>query len=332
MKLLVLGGTVFLGRHVVEAALAHGHDVTLFNRGQHNPELFPEAEKLRGDRDGDMEALNGRAWDAVVDTCGYVPRLVRRSAQRLADVAGHYTFISSISVYADFSRPQRDENAPLGTLEDESVEEVTNQTYGPLKVLCEGEAQRAFPGRALIIRPGLIVGPHDPSDRFTYWPVRAARGGEALVPGIPEQRVECIDVRDLAEWNVQMIEAGKTGVYNATGPAEPLTMQGLLDACNLAGGAETRFTYVPAEFLKAHDTDPNRVNTWCIPEEEVAFRYIFDIDCSRAKADGLPCRPLLDTVRDTLNWHRQRPADTPLKVGLEAEREKELLEAWKSKR
>lgn len=213
-------------------------------------------------------------------------------------------------------------------LEDESVEQVSNETYGPLKALCEAEVERAFTGRALVIRPGLIVGPHDPTDRFTYWPARAARSGEALVPGVPEQRVEFIDARDLALWNLRMVEAGKTGVYNATGPGAPLTMNNLLDVCMIAQGSEMRATYVPAEFLQAHDTDPNRVNTWCIPDEAVQFRHIFDIDCSRAIAAGLTYRPLIDTVRDTLVWHLQRPADTVMRVGLEPDKEQELLAAW----
>ena len=189
MNLLILGGTVFLGRHLVEAALARGHAVTLFNRGQHNPDLFPEVERLRGDRDGDLQALEGRRWDAVVDTCGYVPRVVRASAEMLAPNVDHYTFISSISVYADTSKPGIDEQAPVGTLDDPTTEEVTGESYGPLKALCEQAAEAAMPGRVLNIRPGLIVGPHDPTDRFTYWVRRVAEGGEVLAPGNPHAPV-----------------------------------------------------------------------------------------------------------------------------------------------
>ena len=199
MKLLILGGTVFLGRHLVEAAQARGHQLTLFNRGQHNPELFAGVEKLRGDRSGDLSALRGRRWDAVIDTCGYIPRIVRASAELLADAVDHYTFVSSLSVYADTSRPGIDESAPVGQLADETVEDITGETYGPLKALCEQAAGRALPGRVLTVRPGLIVGPHDPTDRFTYWPVRVARGGALLAPGRPERRVAFVDVRDLAE-------------------------------------------------------------------------------------------------------------------------------------
>lgn len=209
MKILVLGGTRFLGRHIVEAALAGGHDITLFNRGQNNPDLFPEVEKLRGNRDGDLSALQGRQWDAVIDTCGFVPRIVQASAALLADSVRHYTFISSISVYADFSKPAMNENAPVGTMQDESIEEITAETYGPLKALCERTAEKAMPGRVLHIRPGYIVGPFDPTDRFTYWPRRVATGGEMLAPGRPDSQIQFVDVRDLANWIIRMVETGK---------------------------------------------------------------------------------------------------------------------------
>lgn len=216
MKILVLGGTRFLGRHIVEAALAGGHDITLFNRGQNNPDLFPEVEKLRGNRDGDLSALQGRQWDAVIDTCGFVPRIVQASAALLADSVRHYTFISSISVYADFSKPAMNENAPVGTMQDESIEEITAETYGPLKALCERTAEKAMPGRVLHIRPGYIVGPFDPTDRFTYWPRRVATGGEMLAPGRPDSQIQFVDVRDLANWIIRMVETNRTGVFNAT--------------------------------------------------------------------------------------------------------------------
>ena len=190
MRILILGGTVFLGRALVEAALARGHHLTLFNRGKSNPDLFLRVEQLHGDRATDLHPLQGRHWDAVIDTCGYVPRIVRLSAEGLAPAAGHYTFISSLSVYADTSQPGVDESAPVGTLQDETVEQVTGETYGPLKALCERAVEQSMPGRALVIRPGLIVGPYDPTDRFTYWPVRVARGGDVLAG---EMRVELAD-------------------------------------------------------------------------------------------------------------------------------------------
>jgi nucleoside-diphosphate-sugar epimerase len=208
MRLLILGGTAFLGRALVDDALGRGHELTLFNRGKTNPELYPEVERLQGDRDGDLTVLQGKTWDAVIDTSGYVPRVVGQSAELLADAVGHYTFISSISAYADFSQPGADENAAVGKLEDESVEEIDGDTYGPLKVLCEEVVEKRLPGRTLIIRPGLIIGPHDPTDRFTYWPCRVERGGEVLAPGKPEKSVQFIDARDLAAWNLDMVEGG----------------------------------------------------------------------------------------------------------------------------
>src|SRR5688572_29497367 len=197
MRLLVLGGTKFLGRAVVEAAVARGHEPTLFHRGLTNPGLFPDLEHLRGDRDGGLAALQGRTWDAVIDPSGYVPRIVRASAELLADAVEHYTFISSISVYPSFPTPGMDESSPVGTLEDPTVEDVPAH-YGPLKALCEQAAEAAMPGRVFHVRAGLIVGPNDPSDRFTYWPVRVAKGGDVLAPGSPERPVQIIDVRDLA--------------------------------------------------------------------------------------------------------------------------------------
>ncbi|HZO86929.1 MAG TPA: NAD-dependent epimerase/dehydratase family protein [Chthonomonadaceae bacterium] len=325
MNLLILGGTVFVGRHLVEAALARGHTVTLFNRSQHNPELFPEVEKLRGDRDGDLGALQGRHWDAVLDTCGYVPRIVRASAELLADAVPHYTFISSISVYKDLSIPGMDENAPVGTLEDETTEEITAETYGPLKVLCEQAAEEAMPGRVLTIRPGLIVGPHDPTDRFTYWPHRVAQGGEVLAPGRPEQTVQFIDARDLAEWNIRLIEAGQTGVYNATGPDYPLTMGRLLDECKAVGGSDARFTWASQEFLQQEGVQPwTELPLW-VPEEPDMAGFNA-VNCDKAIAAGLTFRPLSDTIRDTLAWDATRPADREWRAGLKPERERELLE------
>lgn len=328
MKLLVIGGTIFLGRHLVETALARGHEVTLFNRGQHNAHLFPGVEKLRGNRDGDLGALAGRTWDAVIDTCGYVPRVTRQSAEALADSAGSYTFISSISVYAAFDRPHMGENGPLGTLADPSTEQITGETYGPLKVLCEQTIEQALPGRALIIRPGLIVGPHDPTDRFTYWPARIARGGSVLVSGTPDQRLEYIDVRDLAEWNIRLIEDGKVGIYNATGPGEAVTMEMLLDVGRSVSGSNADYVYVPADFLKARDVEPNSVNFFYLAEEETAFKYIFDMDCGKAIGDGLVFRSLESTIRDTLDWSSSRQADYVWRAGLTAEKEQELLDAW----
>ena len=331
MDLLVLGGTVFLGRHVVEGALARGHTVTLFNRGRRNPDLFPEVEKLRGDRAGDLTSLAGRRWDAVIDTSGYVPRHVRASAALLADQVEHYTFISSISVYADTATAGMDESAPLGRLEDETVEEVNGETYGPLKALCEQATETALPRRALSVRAGLIVGPHDPSGRFTYWPARLARGGETLAPGRSDDPVQVIDGRDLAGWLLDMAERRQAGVYNATSPAGALTMGDVLAACQREAASGATLTWVEDAFLVEREVGPwLELPLWIPQSAETAGFY--RVDCRRAEAAGLRCRPIADTVRDTLTWLASLPAQSapaqPAGVGLTPEREAELLAAW----
>ncbi len=239
MKILILGGTLFAGRHLVEIALRRGIEVTIFHRGQTNPQLFPTVERLYGDRDGGLTALEGRRWDAVIDTSGYLPRVVRASADLLSEAVDHYTFISTISVYADTSQQGITETAPVGVLEDPTTEERTGETYGPLKALCEQEAEAALPGRVLTVRPGLIVGPYDPSDRFTYWPYRVAQGGEVLAPESPALPVQIIDVRDLAAWILDMVSAGRTGVYNATGAAGSLTLGAVLETSQEVSGSDS---------------------------------------------------------------------------------------------
>lgn len=329
MKLLVLGGTVFLGRHLVESALARGHEVTLFNRGLHNPDLFPQVEKLQGNRDGNLEALKGRTWDAVLDPSGYVPRIVGDSANLLAGAAKLYMFISTISVYGDFSRPGFNEDSTLGTLEDESVEEITGTTYGPLKVLCEKAVQNAFPGRSLVIRPGLIVGPHDPTDRFTYWPRRVAQGGEVLAPGDGNDPVQIIDVRDLSEFTIRMVEANQTGVYNATGPEHTLTMKNVLEQCVETTGSGAGLTWVSTEFLNEKGVQPwSDLPSW-IPAQG-AMAYMQTAAVQRAVAAGLTFRPLSETILDTLSWLVAQPGGPNLKAGISREREQELLQEWHS--
>jgi 2'-hydroxyisoflavone reductase len=326
MDVLVIGGTRFLGRHFVEAALTAGHRMTLFNRGQSGPELFPDAEHVLGDRDGGLKALEGRRWDAVLDTCGYVPRVVRGSAELLAPTAGHYTFVSSLSVFPDATPAGYDETAPVDTIDDPSTEEVTNESYGPLKALCEDAVERSFPDRALIVRPGLIVGPHDPTDRFTYWPWRVAKGGEVLAPAPPGYRIQVIDGRDLAAWMLRLIEGGETGVYNATGPAGILTLGELLDACDRVSGSNARTTWVDEGFLQEHGVEPwSDLPVW-LPGQ--AYEGFMAADCSKAVAAGLVFRPPTDTIRDTLTWSSSRPADHEMKAGLTPERERELLRAW----
>lgn len=329
MKILILGGTVFVGRHLAEAALARGHEVTLFNRGQHNADLFPQVEKLRGDRDGDgLDALAGRSWDAVLDTSGYVPRVVRQSAERLAGSASCYVFISSISVYADTRAPGVNEDSPLGTLEDTATEEVAGDTYGPLKVLCEREVQAAFPDGALLIRPGLIVGPHDPTDRFTYWPHRVAQGEDVLAPGRPDQPVQVIDARDLAEWTIRLVEQGATGVYNATGPDYPLTLGETLQTCKSVSDSGARFVWVGDEFLKENGADTFSLLPFYLPASSDQAG-LMATSIAKAVAAGLTFRPLADTVNDTLTWDNARPSEDPRKVGLSRERERELLEKYR---
>ena len=327
MHILILGGTVFLGRHLTEAALAAGHTVTLFNRGQRNPELFPQVEKLRGNRDGDLEALRGRKWDAVIDPSGYVPRLVRASAELLANAVGHYTFISSLSVYADTTQPRVDEQSQVAAMPHglQDSEEITGESYGPLKVLSERAAEQCLPGSTLIIRPGLIVGPHDPSNRFTYWPVRVSRGGEVLAPDQPGHAVQFIDVRDLSEWIIRLVEAKTIGTLNATGLGDPLTLGEVLEASRAVTGSDATFTWVPEAFLLEHKVTPYTEMPLWVPSEEAGFGR-FNI--AQAKAAGLTFRPLADTIRDTLAWDSARPADAERRHGLKPEREAALLAAW----
>lgn len=327
MKLLIIGGTVFLGRHLVEAALARGHEVTLFNRGQHNADLFPQVEKLQGNRDGNLDVLKGRRWDAVIDTCGYVPRIVSQSARLLSESVDHYTFISSISVYADTSVGNFDETAPVGTLEDETVEEIGGGNYGPLKALCERAVETALPGRSLIVRPGLIVGPHDSSDRFTYWPSRFARGGKVLAPGRPARQVQLIDARDLAEWNIRMVEAKQTGTFNATGPDRILTMGEVLETCQTVCNNDAQITWVAESFLLEQQVGPWMELPLWIPETTPGSMLQANID--RAVAAGLTFRPLADTVAATLEWDRTRP-EGERRAGMKPDREAELLRAWHS--
>lgn len=323
MKILILGGTKFLGRALVDAARAAGHEVTLFNRGTTNPNLYPDVEKLRGDRDGDLSALEGRQWDAVIDTCGYVPRIVAKSAQLLAESTGHYTFISSISVYSYPVKPGVDESADLNTLPDPTVEEVTGETYGGLKVLCEAAAEAAMPGRVLQVRAGLIVGPYDPTDRFTYWPVRAARGGRMLVPPA-DSPCQLIDVRDLAAWIIAMIEDNKTGIYNATGPAQPYTFGELMQVCRTAGENVADLVEVSEDFIVEHEIAPwTDLPLWLPSDSNGLTRASID----RALRDGLTFRPPEETVHATLSWYQtEYGLERPLNAGLRHDRETDLLD------
>ncbi len=329
MKLLILGGSRFLGLHLVAAATARGHSVSVFNRGIARPDPLPGVESLRGDRDGGLAAaLAGRAWDAVIDTSGYFPRIVGASARFLQGRAGLYAFISTISVYADFSRPGLTEDAELATTPDPASEVRDGSTYGALKALCEQEVIRAFPGSALIIRPGLIVGPHDPTDRFTYWPLRAARGGAILAPDGPECPVQFIDARDLAAWTVLMAEQGNPGVFHATSEAGRFTLGEVLEACmRVASPADSRLVWVPERFLTENGAIPwTELPLW-VPRSS---RGMLTVDCARASAAGLMTRPLMETVSDTLAWALGRGA-VQLRAGLSPEREARLLDLWRNR-
>ncbi|TMJ95592.1 MAG: SDR family oxidoreductase [Actinobacteria bacterium] len=334
MKLLVLGGTLFLGRHVVEAALHRGDEVTIFTRGRTNPELFPKVERLLGDRDGDLTALEGREWDAVVDTSGFAPRVVRASAELLRGAVEQYTFVSSGSVYAE-TPPGHDERTPVGTLDDPTVEEVTFATYGPLKALCEQVVADVFGGRGLSVRAGLIVGPYDPTNRFTYWLTRIADGGKVLAPEPRDQPVQFVHGRDLADWMLEMAEERGGGVFNATGPDRPLTLGSLLEQIRAATDGDAELVWADERFLLDEGVEPwGDLPLWLAPLAEPESAGFLTADASRAVAAGLAFRPLVETIRETLDWARSGAdpgvtlTDGP-PAGISREREAELLAAWR---
>jgi nucleoside-diphosphate-sugar epimerase len=313
LKILILGGTKFLGRAVTEAALARGHELTLFNRGETNPDLFPDVEKLRGDRKRDLARLAGRTWDAVIDPSGYLPADVRAAAEQLSD-SGRYVFISSVSVYADFSTGpiESSPTAELGSMPaDELAPDSSN--YGPLKALAEAEVRDVFGERALIVRPGLIVGPHDPTGRFTYWAQRLGRGGEILAPGPPERLAQFVDVRDLADWILDAVEQGLSGTFNATNEG--------VSWGELLAGADV--TWVSDEFLQEHEVGPWMELPLWLPDPEWAGMHATDV--SRAVAAGLRFRALAETIQGAA----EATADDG--AGLTPEREAELLAAWQER-
>ena len=326
-RILIIGGSRFLGYFITEAALERDHEVTLFNRGQSDPGAFPQAEHIRGDRDADIGLLAGRRWDTVIDTSGYFPRIVRKSAQLLAGHVPHYTFVSSISAYDGPMPDGVGEDAPLQTLEDPTVEEVRGDTYGGLKALCEQVVQEAYPGRALIVRPTLIVGPRDPTGRFRYWVRRIAQGGEVLAPATPDRPVQLIDVRDLATWIVSMAENGATGVFNGVGPAQPLTMGEFLEAIRDALRSDATFTWVDEKFLLEREVAPwSELPVW-VPDDLIALHRTRN---ERALAAGLQIRPLEDTVRATHEWMQAHPDKSQPAGTLTPEREQQLLREWHS--
>jgi 2'-hydroxyisoflavone reductase len=333
LRILILGGTGFTGPFQVKYALSRGHKVTVFNRGKTHPgELPKDVEQLVGDRNGQLDALKGKQWDVCIDNPTTLPAWVRDAAQILKGNVERYVFISTISVYADTSSGP-DENAPLAKYEGadpyketlEAMRASGFKTYGPLKALSEHETEEWFPGKSLIIRPGLIVGPRDETDRFTYWPVRIDRGGEVLAPGNPNDPVQFIDGRDLAEWTIRMVENGETGVYNATGPTKELGVGGMLDGIKSALNSKATFTWADVEFLKQQKVEAwSDMPVWAGDELGMSRTNI-----NRALAKGLTFRPLADTARDALAWFKaQKPErQAKLKAGLTPERETEVLAA-----
>jgi 2'-hydroxyisoflavone reductase len=328
-----LGGTVFLGRWLVEAASRRGHELTLFNRGQSAPEAFPEVEQLRGDRDGDLSSLQGRAWDAVIDTSGFLPRVVRQSAELLSPAVEQYTFVSSISAYGE-DLPDRGltEEAPVAALPDPESEDV-ERYYGELKAACEGEVKAVFGERSLIVRPGLIVGPNDPTERFTYWVRRLADGGTVLAPRATDQPVQLIDVRDLADWTIAMVERRARGTYNATGPAERLTFSRMLERMSAVIGGAADLRLIDEDVLAGAGVEPwTDLPLWLDLSRHPELAGFLAVDVSRALASGLTLRPVEETALDTLNWTSQNgtpqiePSGEPVPLpGLTRSREQELL-------
>jgi 2'-hydroxyisoflavone reductase len=337
LRILILGGTGFTGPYQVRYALSRGHKVTTFNRGKTHPgELPNEVEQLIGDRNGKLDSLKGRQWDVVIDNPTTLPAWVRDAAQILKGNVDRYVFTSTISVYGEV-KTGPDENAPTEKYEGadpyketlEAMKAGGYKTYGPLKALSEKEAEKWFPGKTLIIRPGLIVGPRDETDRFTYWPVRIDRAGEVLAPGSPEDPVQFIDARDLAEWTIRMAENREAGIYNATGPAKPLGIGGMLDGIKATLKSNATFTWVAEDFLTQQKVEPwSDMPVWTGKDSGLALAKI-----DRALSKGLTFRPLAETARDTLAWFKSLPQDRQahLKAGLSAERQTEVLAAWKKK-
>ncbi|MBT5219500.1 MAG: NAD-dependent epimerase/dehydratase family protein [Woeseia sp.] len=331
LRILILGGTGFIGPHMVKEALRRGHTVELFNRGRTDSELFPDLKLYVGDRNGGLDSLEGGDWDVVIDNSGYVPRHVEDSARLLASVVSHYVYISTISVYGDMSGPV-DEDTAVGILEDENVEEVTGETYGPLKALCEQRVlQEVGADRTTILRPTYICGPGDRTDRFSYWPIRTMRGGEMLWPGTPADDIQIIDVRDLANFTVDSIEQKILGVFNTVTPKGVYKMGDLLADSLAVTAADVTPTWVATSFLNEHEVAAGGgLPIWEDPEGEGAPLMV--VDGSRAAAAGLVNRPTRETTRDTIAWWRTLPAERTetVRSGLSAEREAEVLALWDS--
>jgi 2'-hydroxyisoflavone reductase len=342
LRILILGGTGFIGPHMVHEALRRGHEISLFNRGRTNRALFPDLELLVGDRNNGHDALIGRRWDAVVDNSGYVPRHVADSAQLLSSAVSHYIYVSSVSVYAamsgnltaanyhDVDVANTEYESPLVSIADETVEEVTSETYGPLKVLCERAATEAMgEDRITILRPTWVAGPGDNSDRFTHWPVRVSRGGEMLVPGMPSDQIQIVDVRDLANFVVDSIEQNITGIYNMVNPPGTYSMGQLMTDCQMITGSDASLTWVDLPFIEKHGLDAaGELPIWAPMSGDTRSDALINGDRSFAK--GMKTRPERETIRDILQWWPTLPEDrrNNMRAGMSAEREAEMLAAW----
>ena len=328
MKILILGGTQFVGLHLTQAALDAGHEVTLFNRGQTNTHLFPDVEKLVGDRNaaGGYDVLKGRIWDAAIDVTAYFPRQVDELLDALSGAIEHFTYISTVSVYADFSEPIT-EDSLLAELEDPTTEDMTGGRYGGLKALCEVQAENGMPGKTLTIRPTYVVGPYDHTDRFTYWLTRTAKGGEMLAPGSPDETLQIIDGRDLGEWTIRLVEAKQTGIYNGLGPDYALTFSKVVETAKKLSGSDADFVWVSQEFAEENEILGNVMPLWNPGPEYVGMRTTIN---KKSVAAGLTYRPLEETINDTLAWRATASEDViKYEVGMTPEKETELIEKWK---
>jgi 2'-hydroxyisoflavone reductase len=331
LKILVLGGTGYLGPAVVNFAKTRGHVLTLFNRGKTNPGMFPDIEQLHGERDGKLDSLRGRSWDAVIDDTGYVPRVVRQTVELLEPSVKRYLFTSTLGVYSDEKTLDQDESAPLLKMPpgEENSEEVRKH-YSALKATCEGVVTGVYGPRATVVRPGYIIGPRDPYDRLTYWVVRASKGGEMLGPGDGKDPTQFIDNRDLAAFMVKCIEDDLGGAFNGTGPADRLDMAGFLDACKQAAGADTKVVWVPEAFLREQGVNPEDESREHLPLW-APHHALGQVSIAKAKSKGLTCRPTVETARDTLTWWKEAPEERrakPMRGGLPPEKEQAILAAF----
>jgi 2'-hydroxyisoflavone reductase len=339
MQILIIGGTKFLGRHLIDAALKNNHEVTLFNRGNFSQENIENVEQIQGDRNSDLNKLANRRWDVCLDTCGYLPQSVKASAEFLRDFVNQYAFVSSISAHKNFSQTNFDETAPLAELTEEQAKQlskidpkgeltgiVLGEMYGALKVLCEREAEKSLPNRVLIVRSGLIVGKFDRTDRFSYWVMRVANGGEVLAPPNPQRFVQMIDGQDLAEWIIKMAEANENGTYTVTGKPFDLTFGKMLEEIKSVSKSDAEFTWVDEEFLKRENVGAWSEMPLYLHESDEDWRGFLSANIDKALEKGLKFRLLRDTISETSNWRRTK--SDALKAGILAEREKELLEKW----